>query len=456
MVLRVGRGGAGAERRDEGVVAVVTALVLPLVVIPLLALVVDLGVSRTANGRATTAAESAALAAALELKKGSSADVAIEVAKGLVETNAGIDDPALWASCLDQHPLPAGTAPTPGDCVSVDPATRQVRVTVPPRQVPSVFSGVLGTTPPSVSASATATWAPPVTAPAGGSAPPCALCVVTFAGASGLFAGGLDRTSVVGGDVAVGGAITIGTGGSLTADRDRQIVYGGPTASGTISPAPVVGSAPADPLAPALAAVQAAAAAAPRGTSGACGPGVYADFSACTSFTGNGVYVLTGNPYLPFVQTGVTLKYGLSNAVIYVTCARLYVSPPRPQTCSTPGSTVKPSLLASGSQTIGGSAAFDGLALAFDPTAQATQRLANSGTLQVNGSVDGPATTFRDATSCNGRLVVNGRLVAGAVTLTRCTTQTGSPALTVNAPAAGAGGGGSPAGPPVRLSLGGG
>ena len=96
---------------------------------------------------------------------------------------------------------------------------------------------------------------------------------------------------------------------------------------------------------------------------------------------------------------------------------------------------MKPGLVASGSQTISGSSTFGGLALAFDPTAQGTQRLANGGTLRIDGSVDGPATTFRDSSSCAGIVKINGRLVAGAVTLVRCTTTPGSPALTVTAPA---------------------
>ena len=204
-------------------------------------------------------------------------------------------------------------------------------MTVPARTVPSVFSGVLGTAPPAASATSTATWGPP--------APACALCIVTSAGASGTFAGGIDQTQVAGGDVAVGGLLGVSAGGTLTGDPGRQITYGLPPATGNVSPPPALGTAPDDPLASTLAAVQAAAAKAPQGNTGACAPGIYADFSDCTSFTGNGVYVLTGNPYLPFVSTTVTLKYPMTNSVIYVTCSRLFVSDPQPQPCSAANST---------------------------------------------------------------------------------------------------------------------
>jgi hypothetical protein len=418
------------RRDDSGMVAVFTVLVVTFVALPLLALVVDLGIARTATGQAGTAADSAALAAAVRLGAGGDQAGAVAVAQQFVQDNFGVK-PAAWATCLDPHPLPAGTPATPGDCVSIDEVLRRIRVTVPPHAVPSVFSGVLGTAPPAASATSTASW--------GDSAPPCALCVVTSAGASGNFVGGIDRTRIVGGDVVVGGAISVGVGGSLSADAGQQITFALPPAPVSVLPPATQGTAPADPLASALAAVQTEAARARPGTpSGACDPGIYADFSRCTSFTGNGVYVVTGNPFIPGIPTNVTVTAPISNAVIYVTCTKLYVSAPQPQPCNTSGVTVKPSLVASGSQTISGSAAFGGLALAFDPTAQATQRLASRGTLQIDGSVDGPATTFRDSGSCTGRLLINGRLVAGAVTLVRCTSTAGSPALTVTAPAAAA------------------
>jgi Flp pilus assembly protein TadG len=57
----------GARRSDDGAVAVFVALIVVLVVIPLLATVVDLGLTRTLSTRFRGAADAAALAAAADL-----------------------------------------------------------------------------------------------------------------------------------------------------------------------------------------------------------------------------------------------------------------------------------------------------------------------------------------------------------------------------------------------------
>ncbi len=218
------------RRDDTGAVAVFTVLIVTFVAMPLLALVVDLGISRSAGAQAATAADSAALAAAVKLSANPADQAgAAAAARQFVQDNYAVQ-PSAWAGCLDPHPLPAGTTASPGDCVSIDPTLRRVRVTVPARTVPSVFSGVLGTAPPAASATSTATWGPP--------APACALCIVTSAGASGTFAGGIDQTQVAGGDVAVGGLLGVSAGGTLTGDPGRQITYGLPPATGNVSPRP--------------------------------------------------------------------------------------------------------------------------------------------------------------------------------------------------------------------------
>src|SRR5204862_4117394 len=66
LVLVLNRGCRRGDRPDEaGMVAVATALVVVFVVMPLLAIVVDLGLTRVADGHAGSAADGAALAAGL-------------------------------------------------------------------------------------------------------------------------------------------------------------------------------------------------------------------------------------------------------------------------------------------------------------------------------------------------------------------------------------------------------
>ena len=60
-----------------------------------------------------------------------------------------------WASCVDPAPLP--TVVGSGSCISFDSMLKRVRVTVPQRNVPTVFSGVLGVSSLSASATSTAT-----------------------------------------------------------------------------------------------------------------------------------------------------------------------------------------------------------------------------------------------------------------------------------------------------------
>jgi uncharacterized membrane protein len=134
--------------------------------------VVDLGQARADQQQAAGAADSAALAAAMVLRDDETAvEEAAEAARTYVEANFSVpaDSPA-WSTCTDPSALATDAAAATGSCVSVDVEARRVRVTVPGRQVPSVFAGVLGVSPPAVSSTATAAW--------GGSGTPAVPCVL--------------------------------------------------------------------------------------------------------------------------------------------------------------------------------------------------------------------------------------------------------------------------------------
>jgi hypothetical protein len=422
---------------DRGVVAVVVALVVVLVVMPLLALVVDLGLSRAASGQARAAADAAALAAAVSHPDAAGVAAAVTAAHRMAADDFGVTEDQ-WAQCLDAQPLPPGTAPSPGNCVSFDVAAKRVRVTLPPKHVPSVFSGVLGASPPVAAATSTATW--------GGFSQACVLCVV------GSYDGGAQQLEVHGGDVAVGGDLTVGPAASLLTDLGQAVTVGGSIgdASG-LSATPGRGSVPADPFATQLAALAALPEAAPSaqaqpwpGDISACRPGTYQDVSACRSFA-PGVYVLTGIPVPAPGRSTITLHSGGDGVVFYVTCSSgSYPYQVHPAPCSKVTS-LQPKInfdADNGTITLRGHADYARLALAFDPTtpspSNTNQRFSGAGTLTVNGSIDGPKITLRDPSPANaGRLVVGGgRMVVGAVMYSALIPVPAHPYVTVLAPPA--------------------
>jgi hypothetical protein len=341
-----------------------------------------------------------------------------------------------WASCVDPHPLPLGTPASAGDCVSFDFGAKRVRVTVPARAVPTVFSGILGASPPAATATSVATW--------GAFSQLCALCVV------GSYNGGAQQLVVHGGDVAVGGNLTIGVGGALITDTGRTVSVGGlATVSGMMTTAPTHGSVPADPFAAQLGLLAAhpyaaSSAIARMPSSTACWPGTYQDVSGCASFA-PGVYVLTGVPLTRPSRPTITLKGGGTGVVFYVTCNTGSGSVPvRPAPCSS-GFSEQPKIgfrAGTGSVVLGGNPAYGGLALAFDPSSDGSintnQRFSGTGTLTVNGGIDGPKITLRNPAATNtGRLLVtSGRLVVGSVAYNLVPPVPPHPYVTVQAPPA--------------------
>jgi hypothetical protein len=422
---------------DRGVVAVVVALVVVLVVMPLLALVVDLGLTRAASGQARSAADAAALAAAVARPDPLGAAAAVAAAHRIADDDFGVSE-EQWTTCVDAEPLPPGTPASPGDCVSFDFAAKQVRVTLPARRVPSVFSGILGSSPPAASATSVATW--------GAFSQPCALCVV------GSYDGGAQQLEVHGGDVAVGGDLTVAPGASLLTDPDRAVTVAGAIGdSSGLNATPARGGVPSDPFEAELAALAALPEAAPSALAkpwpddaSACSPGTYQDVSPCRSFA-PGVYVLTGLPLPAPARSTITLRAPGEAVVFYVTCSSgSYRYQVHPAPCSR-ATTLEPRIgfdAGTGPLTLAGHPGYGGLALAFDPTAPSTsntkQRFSGSGTLTVNGSIDGPSITLRDpSTASGGRLVVaGGRLVVGSVAYSGRPPVPAHPYVTVQAPPA--------------------
>ncbi len=427
-------------RDDEGLVAVVVALVVALVVVPLLALVVDLGVSRVAQAQARDAADAAALAAALVRPDAAGAEQAAAVARSLVTDGFGVGADE-WATCVDPHPLPAGTAPSPGNCVSFDLAAHQVRVTVPARPVPGAFAGLLGATPPAVSASSVATWGP--------LPQPCVLCVL------GSYVGGAQQLVVRGGDAAVGGDLSLDSAASLLLDPGRAVTVGGAVIGAGALALPAVRAAqpPTDPLAGHLAALAALPAASPSADaepspSGPCSPGTYIDVSGCTSFA-PGVYVVTGQP-APAGRSTVTLNGSGTGVVLYLTCSTggPTAGEVHPAPCGAVSRRPPRVAVGAGGSRLEGHGGYGGLALAIDPGVAARQTFAGAGSLTVAGSISAPAAVLRNPVpgTASQLVVTGGHLVVGRVAYDLTPAVPPHPYVVVEAPALAPTGAG-----PVRL-----
>jgi hypothetical protein len=136
---------------DDGAVAVLVAVLLVAILLPLAALVVDLGLARDERAQAQTAADAAALAAALQLRAGSTPEEATRTAAEYLRENLSQDASRRF---LDQD--------CTGPCIAFGPTS--VRVTVPSLTGPSVFASSA----PSVITSAMATWSPVIE---------CVICV---------------------------------------------------------------------------------------------------------------------------------------------------------------------------------------------------------------------------------------------------------------------------------------
>lgn len=428
---RLTRARRSGRRDDSGVVALLTTLVVVFVALPLMALVLDLGLARAVQQQAVGAAGSAALAAAVARPADETgAGDAAAAARRYVEANLGVpdDDPA-WAACVDPAALPLVVGP--GSCVSLDLDRRLARVTVPGRSVPSVFAGVIGRSAPTVSSTATATWAAAAEAA-------CALCVLGPVAAVGAGA----VITVRGGDLAAQGVDL--DGGTVALDPGYT-VRSPAVVRTTITPPPgwTPGTVRVQDLVPQQVRDQGRlqpgdgvdfGAPAVVAAAGACAPGNYVDVSACTSFAPGGTYVLIGGPGSPVDPPvrRVVFAADADDALFYVTCRRaVAVTPVLPALCGgTTGQAADGSSLPNGGLpgialdgagaepvTLTGRASgpHAGTALVIDPGMTLPHRLSGGAPLTVRGTVYAPDATFTPGSPSAGLSIVGGRAVFGRV-----------------------------------------
>jgi hypothetical protein len=427
---------------EHGAVAVLVAL-LVTVLLGLLAIVVDLGLARDGHRQAQAAADSAALAAATTLSMevfGNGTELtraetaAVAAAKAYASSNARVAS-TDWNGCSD--PLHLSDVPDTGNsCISFD--TSQVRVVLPTRASPNVFSGAVGGGQAMVSASASAQWAQV-------QLDSCWLCLQSRSAAVGLDAGAGSVTLDTG-NIRVGttGPATLSvTTGSVRTSSTSQIGYTGQ--------AP--GAAP-EQIFPYPQRIQTAQALAgwplpTRGRPvvappGKCAPGAYSDITGCTGF-GPGIYTITG----PNVFTGSASLSTDPNVLFYFTCSHDGQVTPCERASDPVGGSITWSRTADLHVT-GWSLFFWKVAVVVDPGNQAEQTLVSApgpgpGRVYIDGMVFAPTSTVTIRSSddhqdpgdeslldVTGQVIVDRLTLFGAAAALR---QHGSPPFTRSRPA---------------------
>jgi Flp pilus assembly protein TadG len=128
-----------ARRDDEQGAVIVTSVIVLTLMLGLAALVIDLGHQRALRREVQNAADSAALGAAQDLPRVTTAE---STAKSLTTQNAP-EGTFGWSACTDTGQLAFAAAGTP--CVSFDSSYTRVRVRVPTQTFDTLFGKLLGT-----------------------------------------------------------------------------------------------------------------------------------------------------------------------------------------------------------------------------------------------------------------------------------------------------------------------
>jgi hypothetical protein len=314
----------------------------------------------------------------------------VTAAKDYAQLNAGVTA-ADWATCTDTG-RPSGYVASPTPCISFYPSlTRpgRVRVLLPVRAGTSYFSGIVGVTPPSLTALSEADIRinKPVT---------CGLCVLN----SGTHDLGQGDVRVYGGSISFNGSLTVGSNGIL-AGNGSILVEGTTTGRQYATPQPIDGSPHVDdplaayplPTAPPYASLIPLTVKTnpctggpgvygafnfPSGVSCVLSPGLYVIAAASTA-TGTPTWDLSGSTGTQLKGTGVTLLF---------TCG----TPAAPRECSS----VSPyesgaSLGVTGSASVDLSAPPTGLlagfTVIFDRNSTARYKVSGGGSSTITGTV---------------------------------------------------------------------
>ena len=274
---------------------------LIIILIGMAGLVVDGGQLTVQYRVSQNAADSAALAAALQVTNGASESQASTAATVVAVRNQ-----------IPASDLSLAYYDSTGAQTSVSSSVATVAATVV-HQFPTLFLPIVGINSASVAASAT------VSVKQGNAA--CVVCVMSPNATSALDMSGIGSLSLSGGNVQVNStsvsAVTVGALAKLTVSQGKTYVVGGVTGSSGVSPAPVTGApAVSDPFSsvpiPSLS------------SSGTCcpatlTPGIYSSIviSGNSTVTMNpGTYVVTGS--ISVAGNGSLIGHGVT---IYLACS---------------------------------------------------------------------------------------------------------------------------------------
>lgn len=396
-----------AQRRqragEDGVVAVVVAF-FSVVMFGFAAIVVDLGSARAQQEQLQTTADAAALAATNTIYAAGTAvpDLAgaVAAAQTYAQYNAGVTA-SDWASCSDPN-RPSGYTASTTPCISFYPdLTRpgRVRVVLPTRTTKSYFAGIVGLSPPPLTAVSEADIR--INRPAS-----CGLCILN-SGTHDLSQGDV---RVYGGSIAFNGSLSVGSNGIL-AGNGSILVEGTTTGRQYASPQPIDGSPhlgdplaayplPTAPLYGSLAALPVKSNPCSSGATG--GPGIYGAFSfpsGVTCVLSPGLYVIAGASTSN--GTGTWDLSGTSGTVLRGTGVTLLFTcgtPSSPRDCSS----VAPyengaSLSVSGSGYINLSppqtGLWTGFTVVFDRNSTGRYKVSGGGSSTITGTVYMPRGT---------------------------------------------------------------
>lgn len=395
------------RERDDGAIAIIVA-VLALVLFGFGALVVDLGAARDQRRQAQAAADATSLAGAgFLLRSGTDAALVTQI-KAYATTAYGVDA-AEWAACRDAAALPHRPDSATGDtCISYDSSLKTFRVRIPTRVEPTFFAGALHLTNASVTAAAVATWKLTDTGD-------CVICVLSDYRSNGqadLDANGYSMA--IGGDVRQTGHSAIKNAGTISVTPGEE---GDVQALPSGTPVVVVPSVP-DPLASLVlpAAGQLINTTTP---SGFCAPGAYFNVSTCTSFTRNGVYIVTNQT--TFKGNDTTPPN--IQATFYFTCDKKISGIWKTVDCRD-SHTDEASLKANGNGKVvfsgsDAAGAYPGLGIIFDRDLAADLTVGGNGALIIfnAGIYAKSAQVTIDGGGNSGGLDFNGPVIVGSVTL---------------------------------------
>ncbi len=380
---------------DRGAITFIVAAML-VVMIGLAALVVDRGLVADNQRQAQSAADASALAAALALSQGGAAaeTAAVTAAQRYAEANFRVT-PAEWGGCT--APLQTDFVPLQGmSCISHNPTTKAVRVTLPTRRLSSIFGGIFGVSTRTVTSAATAGFG----GPPGGN---CVLCVLD------VINGQTGEIQAAGGDVTAKTIEDFNGPGNIVV-TGGQVNYVNWDGSGQLRPSSSQVSAVVDPytgVTPPT--VSGTAVTPPAGTD--CTPGNYVDVSNCRSFA-PGLYVIVGN-------SGNEIRVNATGVTFFLTCSTTDAGKVTVRACkpNEAGGSFGGAGNSSVAVTMSGptTGTYRDMAVYVDPNNAARQRWTGNGKLRVTGILYSPNSAGLDDTRGNGQIFVTGRMVVGSI-----------------------------------------